>query len=30
MQCGPGVENAFGALAHAYAESVPILVLPCA
>ncbi len=27
-QSGPGVENAFGGVAHAYAESVPILVLP--
>ncbi|MCC6474368.1 MAG: thiamine pyrophosphate-requiring protein [Burkholderiales bacterium] len=28
MQQGPGTENAYGALAQAYAESVPILVLP--
>lgn len=28
MQHGPGAENAFGGVAQAYAESVPILVLP--
>ena len=28
MQQGPGTENAFGAVAQAYAESVPVLVLP--
>lgn len=28
MQHGPGTENAFGAVAQAYAESVPIVVLP--
>ncbi|MQA85109.1 MAG: thiamine pyrophosphate-requiring protein [Streptosporangiales bacterium] len=28
MQLGPGAENAFGGVAQAYAESVPILVLP--
>jgi acetolactate synthase-1/2/3 large subunit len=28
MQHGPGVENSFGAIAQAYAESVPILLLP--
>ncbi len=28
MQHGPGAENAFGAVAQAYSESVPILVLP--
>jgi thiamine pyrophosphate-dependent acetolactate synthase large subunit-like protein len=28
MQHGPGVENSFGAVAQAYAESAPILVLP--
>lgn len=28
MQLGPGTENAYGAVAQAYAESVPILVLP--
>jgi acetolactate synthase-1/2/3 large subunit len=28
MQSGPGAENAFGGVAQAYAESVPILVLP--
>ncbi|OGA23265.1 MAG: hypothetical protein A3I01_12970 [Betaproteobacteria bacterium RIFCSPLOWO2_02_FULL_65_24] len=28
MQQGPGTENAFGGIAQAYAESVPILVLP--
>ena len=27
-QGGPGIENAFGGIAHAYAESTPILVLP--
>ncbi len=27
-QAGPGVENAFAGIAHAYAESTPILVLP--
>ena len=27
-QHGPGIENAFGGVAHAYAESTPILVLP--
>jgi len=28
MQHGPGTENAFGGIAQAYGESVPILVLP--
>ena len=28
MQQGPGTENAFGGVAQAYAESVPILILP--
>ncbi|MBW2092367.1 MAG: hypothetical protein JRI34_09635, partial [Deltaproteobacteria bacterium] len=28
MQQGPGTENAFGGVAQAYSESVPILVLP--
>lgn len=28
MQYGPGSENAFGGVAQAYAESVPIVVLP--
>ncbi len=28
MQNGPGAENAFGGIAQAYSESVPILVLP--
>ena len=28
MQHGPGVENAFGGVAQAYSESVPMLVLP--
>ena len=28
MQSGPGAENAFGAVAQAYSESVPIVVLP--
>ena len=27
-QSGPGIENAFGGIAHAFAESCPILVLP--
>ena len=27
-QYGPGIENAFGGIAHAYADSIPILVLP--
>ncbi|MDO8749989.1 MAG: thiamine pyrophosphate-requiring protein [Dehalococcoidia bacterium] len=27
-QYGPGIENAFGAVAHAYADSIPILLLP--
>ncbi len=28
MQHGPGAENAYGGVAQAYAESVPVLVLP--
>ena len=28
MQHGPGTENAYGAIAQAYSESVPVLVLP--
>src|SRR5688572_10858371 len=28
MQHGPGTENAFGGVAQAYAESVPLVVLP--
>jgi enoyl-CoA hydratase/carnithine racemase len=28
MQAGPGVENSFGAVAQAYAEGVPLLVVP--
>ena len=28
MQSGPGVENAFGGVAQAYGESVPMVVLP--
>ena len=28
VQHGPGIENAFGGVAHAFADSVPILVLP--
>ena len=28
MQHGPGAENAFGGVAQAYSESVPIVVLP--
>jgi thiamine pyrophosphate-dependent acetolactate synthase large subunit-like protein len=27
-QSGPGIENAYGGIAHAFADSVPILVLP--
>ena len=30
MQAGPGAENAFAGIAHAYADSVPILLLPAA
>ena len=28
MQHGPGTENAYGGIAQAYSESVPVLVLP--
>src|SRR3974377_1989268 len=28
MQSGPGTENAFGGVAQAYGDSVPIVVLP--
>jgi acetolactate synthase-1/2/3 large subunit len=28
VQAGPGIENAFGGIAQAYADSIPILVLP--
>jgi len=28
MQHGPGTENAYGAIAQAYSESVPLLVIP--
>src|SRR5579859_7457756 len=28
VQAGPGIENAFGALAQAYADSVPLLITP--
>ncbi|MGI9146749.1 MAG: thiamine pyrophosphate-requiring protein [Chloroflexota bacterium] len=28
VQAGPGIENAFGALAQAFADSVPMLVIP--
>jgi acetolactate synthase I/II/III large subunit len=28
MQVGPGTENSYGAIAQAYSESVPILVMP--
>ena len=28
MQDGPGTENAFGAVAQAYSESVPLIVIP--
>ena len=27
-QSGPGIENAYGGVAHAFAESIPILVVP--
>ena len=30
MQSGPGAENAFGGVAQAYADSVPVLLLPAA
>jgi len=30
MQSGPGAENAFGGVAQAYADSVPLLLLPAA
>ena len=28
MQHGPGAENAYGGVAQAYSESVPLLVIP--
>jgi len=28
VQAGPGIENAFGALAQAFADSVPLLIIP--
>ncbi|HLG51229.1 MAG TPA: thiamine pyrophosphate-requiring protein [Chloroflexota bacterium] len=28
VQAGPGIENAFGALAQAFADSVPVLIIP--
>src|SRR5436309_5347021 len=28
VQAGPGIENAFGGVAQAYADSIPILLLP--
>src|SRR3954468_17843355 len=28
MQAGPGTENAYGGVAQAYSESVPVLILP--
>jgi acetolactate synthase I/II/III large subunit len=28
VQAGPGIENAFGALAQAFADSVPMLIIP--
>ncbi|MCP6769695.1 thiamine pyrophosphate-binding protein, partial [Klebsiella pneumoniae] len=28
MQAGPGTDNSFGAIAQAYAESVPLIVIP--
>ena len=30
MQYGPGIENAFGGIAHAYSDSIPLLLLPSA
>lgn len=29
MQAGPGSENAYGAVAQAYGDAIPILLLPC-
>jgi len=29
MKYGPGIENAFSGIAHAYADSLPILLLVC-
>src|SRR3982751_111523 len=28
VQSGPGIENAFGGLAQAYADSIPLLLIP--
>jgi acetolactate synthase I/II/III large subunit len=28
VQAGPGIENAFGALAQAFADSIPLLIIP--
>src|SRR6478736_10265351 len=28
VQAGPGIENAFGGLAQAFADSVPLLIIP--
>src|SRR4051794_14961320 len=28
VQAGPGIENAFGGIAQAFADSVPLLVIP--
>ena len=28
MQHGPGAENAYGGVAQAYSESIPMLVIP--
>src|SRR5688572_29744418 len=28
VQAGPGIENAFGGLAQAFADSIPLLVIP--
>src|SRR5258708_28525303 len=28
VQAGPGIENAFGGLAQAYADSIPLLIIP--
>jgi len=30
VQYGPGIENAFGAVAHAYSAASPVLLLPSA
>src|SRR5688500_20193219 len=28
VQAGPGIENAFGGLAQAYADKIPLLIIP--